>query len=61
VLPDGSGPARYAKFPGAPLMTVLIIVRVVRHVRRTRRGAVHRVTPRPVDRSRPDRARDVAG
>ncbi|BFU45212.1 hypothetical protein KRMM14A1004_34490 [Krasilnikovia sp. MM14-A1004] len=33
VLPDGSGLARFAKFPGAPLMTVLIVVLVVWYVR----------------------------
>ena len=33
VLPDGGGLARFAKFPGAPLMTVLIVVLLVRHVR----------------------------
>jgi alpha-1,6-mannosyltransferase len=34
VLPDGSGLARFAKFPGAPLMTVLVLVLLVRHLRR---------------------------
>ncbi len=34
VLPDGGGLARFVKFLGAPLMTVLVIVLVVRHFRR---------------------------
>ena len=34
VLPDGGGLARFAKFPGAPLMTVLIVVLLVRRRRR---------------------------
>ena len=34
VLPDGGGLARFAKFPGAPLMTVLLAVLLVVHLRR---------------------------
>ncbi|MEU4625795.1 polyprenol phosphomannose-dependent alpha 1,6 mannosyltransferase MptB [Actinoplanes sp. NPDC023801] len=34
VLPDGGGLPRFVKFPGAPLMTILIVVLVVRFVRR---------------------------
>ncbi|MFI9640247.1 polyprenol phosphomannose-dependent alpha 1,6 mannosyltransferase MptB [Micromonospora sp. NPDC051925] len=40
VLPDGTGLARYTKMPGAPLMTVLVIVvaaRLVRSARAARR------------------------
>jgi hypothetical protein len=33
VLPDGGGLARFAKFPGAPIMTVLLVVLLVRHLR----------------------------
>ncbi|MDT4994323.1 MAG: hypothetical protein QOH97_4215 [Actinoplanes sp.] len=33
VLPDGGGLARYAKFPGAPLMTLLLVVLAIRYVR----------------------------
>jgi alpha-1,6-mannosyltransferase len=54
VLPDGGGLARFAKFPGAPLMTVLLVVLVVGRLRRAR-GA-------PVMSDRPQRAeaRDLA-
>jgi alpha-1,6-mannosyltransferase len=38
VLPDGSGLARFVKFPGAPLMTLFVAVLVVRYVRRLRAG-----------------------
>jgi alpha-1,6-mannosyltransferase len=34
VLPDGGGLARFVKFLGAPLMTLLLVVLVVRHLRR---------------------------
>jgi alpha-1,6-mannosyltransferase len=34
VLPDGGGLARFAKFPGAPLMTLALLVLLVRHLRR---------------------------
>ena len=40
VLPDGGGLPRFVKFPGAPLMTVFLIVLLVRAVRR-RRAAPH--------------------
>ena len=33
VLPDGGGLARFAKFPGAPLMTLLLVVLAVRYLR----------------------------
>jgi alpha-1,6-mannosyltransferase len=33
VLPDGSGLARFVKFPGAPLMTILLAALVVHRVR----------------------------
>ena len=33
VLPDGGGLARFAKFPGAPLMTAFLIVLLVRRLR----------------------------
>jgi alpha-1,6-mannosyltransferase len=36
VLPDGSGLARFVKFPGAPLMTLFVVVLAVRYVRRLR-------------------------
>ncbi|MFJ6196226.1 polyprenol phosphomannose-dependent alpha 1,6 mannosyltransferase MptB [Micromonospora sp. NPDC092111] len=36
VLPDGTGLPRYTKLPGAPLMTVLVIVVAVRLVRSAR-------------------------
>ncbi|WP_207916572.1 polyprenol phosphomannose-dependent alpha 1,6 mannosyltransferase MptB [Micromonospora sp. KC723] len=36
VLADGTGLARYTKFPGAPLMTLLVIVVAVRLVRSAR-------------------------
>jgi alpha-1,6-mannosyltransferase len=39
VLPDGTGLARYTKFPGAPIMTVLIVLVVVRWIRRARSEA----------------------
>ncbi|WP_207922849.1 polyprenol phosphomannose-dependent alpha 1,6 mannosyltransferase MptB [Micromonospora sp. KC606] len=45
VLADGTGLARYTKFPGAPLMTLLVIVVAVRLVRSAR--AARR--PAPVD------------
>ncbi|MFI7544750.1 polyprenol phosphomannose-dependent alpha 1,6 mannosyltransferase MptB [Actinoplanes sp. NPDC049599] len=38
VLPDGGGLARFAKFPGAPLMTILLVVLVVHRLRRVPRG-----------------------
>ena len=38
VLPDGGGLARFVKFPGAPLMTALIAVLLVRHLRRPAAG-----------------------
>lgn len=38
VLPDGSGLARFAKFPGAPLVTLLIVVWLVRRLRAARTG-----------------------
>ncbi|MEU8664838.1 polyprenol phosphomannose-dependent alpha 1,6 mannosyltransferase MptB [Actinoplanes philippinensis] len=34
VLPDGGGLPRFVKFPGAPLMTILLIVLAVRFYRR---------------------------
>jgi hypothetical protein len=34
VLPDGGGLPRFVKFPGAPLMTILLVVLAVRFVRR---------------------------
>ncbi len=36
VLPDGSGLARFVKFPGAPLMTLFVAVLAVRYVQRLR-------------------------
>ena len=39
VLPDGSGLARFVKFPGAPLMTAVIVVLLVRYVRGRARPA----------------------
>ena len=39
VLPDGGGLARFAKFPGAPLMTILIALMVVRRWRRRAAGS----------------------
>jgi hypothetical protein len=39
VLPDGGGLARFAKFPGAPLMTVLLIFVAVRRLPAAIRGA----------------------
>lgn len=39
VLPDGSGLARFVKGPGAPVMTLLIILLVVRYVRQRRASA----------------------
>jgi alpha-1,6-mannosyltransferase len=33
VLPDGSGLARFVKFPGAPLMTILLVALVVHRIR----------------------------
>ncbi len=38
VLPDGGGLARFVKFLGAPLMTLVLVVLVVRHLRRDRRA-----------------------
>jgi hypothetical protein len=43
VLPDGGGLPRFVKFPGAPLMTVLLIVLAVRFIRR--RTAVTQADP----------------
>jgi alpha-1,6-mannosyltransferase len=43
VLPDGGGLARFVKFPGAPLMTILLIVLAVRFIRR--RTAVTQADP----------------
>ncbi len=40
VLPDGSGLARFVKFPGALLMTALVIVLLVRRRRRSRSDVV---------------------
>lgn len=34
VLPDGVGLARFAKFPGAPLLTIAMVVYLVRYLRR---------------------------
>ena len=34
VLPDGGGLARFVKFPGAPLLTVLMLVLLIRYLRR---------------------------
>ncbi|MEU8374462.1 polyprenol phosphomannose-dependent alpha 1,6 mannosyltransferase MptB [Micromonospora sp. NPDC048894] len=45
VLPDGTGLPRYTKMPGAPLMTLLVIVVAVRLVRSARAGR----RPAPVD------------
>ncbi|MDI6100240.1 polyprenol phosphomannose-dependent alpha 1,6 mannosyltransferase MptB [Actinoplanes sp. NEAU-A12] len=39
VLPDGGGLPRFVKFPGAPLMTVFLVVLLVRYVRRRRAEA----------------------
>jgi alpha-1,6-mannosyltransferase len=36
VLPDGGGLARFAKVPGAPLMTMLLIVLIARWMTRPR-------------------------
>jgi hypothetical protein len=36
VLPDGGGLARFAKFPGAPLMTLLLVALAVRYARSVR-------------------------
>lgn len=44
VLPDGSGLTRFAKFPGAPIVTILLIVLLVRHLRRRQAGIRHPVT-----------------
>jgi hypothetical protein len=43
VLPDGGGLPRFVKFPGAPLMTILLIVLAVRFIRR--RTAVPQADP----------------
>jgi alpha-1,6-mannosyltransferase len=52
VLPDGGGLARFAKFPGAPLMTALLIFVVVRRLPAAIRGARRPIGAR--------RLRDVA-
>jgi hypothetical protein len=38
VMPDGGGLPRFVKFPGAPLMTVLLVVLLIRYARRRRAG-----------------------
>ncbi|MEV4274499.1 polyprenol phosphomannose-dependent alpha 1,6 mannosyltransferase MptB [Actinoplanes xinjiangensis] len=43
VLPDGGGLPRFVKFPGAPLMTILLVVLAVRFIRR--RTAVPQADP----------------
>ena len=47
VLPDGSGLARFAKLPGALLMTAVLVAVLVRHRRRAAARA------RPVSGSAP--------
>jgi alpha-1,6-mannosyltransferase len=53
VLPDGSGLARFVKFPGAPLMAVLLTVVIVREIREAQRADF---AWWPTDRPSPDRA-----
>ena len=47
VLPDGGGLARFAKFPGAPIMTLVLVVLVVRHLRRPAAARLPPVTDPP--------------
>jgi alpha-1,6-mannosyltransferase len=63
VLPDGGGLARFVKFPGAPLMTIVLVVLLVRRIGLSWRPP-RALTPRWTTRvgsapagSRPDRAR----
>jgi alpha-1,6-mannosyltransferase len=63
VLPDGGGLARFVKFPGAPLMTIALVVLLVRRIGLSWRPP-RVLTPRWTTRvgsaragSRPDRAR----
>jgi alpha-1,6-mannosyltransferase len=53
VLPDGGGLARFVKFLGAPLMTLLIIVLVVRHLRRAKAADREPVGPSSEDPRQP--------
>jgi len=40
VLPDGGGLARFVKFPGAPLLTIVMLVLLIRYLlRRARSGS----------------------
>jgi hypothetical protein len=48
VLPDGGGLARFAKFPGAPLMTVVLIVLLLRARRTAASAASAERAPRVV-------------
>lgn len=45
VLPDGSGLVRFVKFPGAPIMTAVIVVLLWRHFR----GRSRPSPPRPAE------------
>ncbi|KHD74650.1 hypothetical protein MB27_27535 [Actinoplanes utahensis] len=45
VLPDGSGLTRFVKFPGAPIVTIVLIVLAVRYFRQRQAAAR---TPHPV-------------
>ncbi|MCU7722207.1 polyprenol phosphomannose-dependent alpha 1,6 mannosyltransferase MptB [Actinoplanes sp. KI2] len=53
VLADGSGLARFVKFPGAPLMTLLLIGLLVWHLRPAQ-GPRRPVMPEPARIGRPD-------
>ncbi|MFY1624274.1 polyprenol phosphomannose-dependent alpha 1,6 mannosyltransferase MptB [Micromonospora sp. WMMD735] len=49
VLPDGTGLPRFTKMPGAPLMTLLVIVVAVRLVRSARAGRRPATVDSPAD------------